>query len=140
MPTLESIDSISPLEQQDEGSAGRDNSTCSSVKAGENVNGSSSSWVEGEPDYEAIDQVSKSELGPVGEIIDRERHDVTVRSVETEWMRRLPHLWAVIGEILVMATLLVMLSAGIKELMSEDLMGNSISIFHVAYYVAMTRR
>lgn len=50
-------------------------------------------------------------------------------------MRRLPRLWAVI---IVMANLLVMLSAVVKLWMREDLVENSICSFSVASYMVMT--
>lgn len=102
-----------------------------SVKAGEHVESWSSSLVQEEPDCEAVGQASKSEHRPVGVITDHECDDNVVRFVETEWWRWLPHLWVVLGVVLAMATLLVILSAGVKGPMSEDLMENSICSFLV---------
>lgn len=102
-PTMESTDSVLTLELQVEGSDIEDNSMCSSVKAGEHVESWSNSSVPEELDCEAIGQVSKSELQPVGLITGFERCDIVIRFVEAEWIRRLPHLWAVIRVVLVMA-------------------------------------
>lgn len=54
MPTVESADSVSPLQLQVKGSAAENNAACSCVKGGEHMESWSSSLVQGETDWEAI--------------------------------------------------------------------------------------